>query len=416
MLMKRRAITHPTPGVTRDSIEAELLINGMPATLIDTGGFTLGKDPLQNRVKKKTLSLIEDADLILFVVDIDEMTGEDREFAGKLNRVRDKIILVVNKVDNAKDEISVFQKHELGFKRLVGVSAEHGRNIKTLFQEIEIFFAENFGKNDARKENHKNVIRIALLGKPNTGKSTLINYILNEEKAITSELPGTTRDVLEGFFMFDENKIVIRDTAGIRRKKQVENPVEYYSVSRAIGAIDESDVVILIVDVMEGFSEQDKKIASLVEKKGRGMIICLNKWDLQKKLPNTLRAISDRIEFLYPPARNLPMIPVSAKTGEGVEKMLRMTVRINRELDLRVDTGELNRALLEWKSKYDIPLKKNIRLRYMTQVGTRPIRFVLFANSLRRFPGSYLLYLKNRLREQFGFTHVPIEIEVRKAN
>jgi GTP-binding protein len=235
------------------------------------------------------------------------------------------------------------------------------------------------------------------------------------EKSIVSEIPGTTRDVIEGMFHFRKKTMRILDTAGIRRKNRIDEPIEYYSVNRAIKTIDESDVVILLVDATAEFSEQDKKIAGLVLDRGKGLVVCLNKWDLVEKLPNRLQAVKDRIEFLFPDAVHLPLIPVSAKTTEGIEKILTTALRVNEEMYKRVDTGELNRALETWKAKFNIPLKKNTRIRYMTQTGIHPAHFVLFVNARRGFPQSYLQYLKNRLREEFGFRHVPIQIEIRKA-
>jgi GTP-binding protein len=415
LLMKRRAITDPTPGVTRDPIEAEWSVNGRSLILVDTGGFTLQEDSLQELIKNKIFSLIDDAALILFVLDNDDTTQEDMEFIQKLNQYREKIILVINKIDTAEKEISFYEKHELGFKRMVGVSAEHGRNISSLIDEVDEYFNKNEINTAGQPFQEPSDIKIAILGKPNTGKSTLVNSILNEEKSIVSDIPGTTRDVLEASFYFQKRKFTILDTAGIRKKNKIENPIEYYSVNRAIKSIDESDVVVLLADAQSSFTEQDKKIAGLVERRGKGLILCLNKWDIIEKKPNLFEAMKDRIEFLFPLAKTLPVLPVSAKTHEGIEKLLSTVVKVNDELSIRVDTGELNRALSDWKNKFSLPRNKNIRTRYLTQVSVRPIRFVLFINSRRSFPGSYLQYLKNRIREDFGFHHVPIQIEVRKT-
>jgi GTP-binding protein len=415
LLMKRRAITDPTPGVTRDPVEAVWSVNGRSAVLVDTGGFSLEADDLQRLVREKTLAWLRQADLVLFVIDVEGLTQEDEELLHQLQPFRDKVILVANKTDTAQKELLLYEQHRLGFQRLVGVSAEHGRNIPALLREIDAFFRERAGGPPGAERPSAAELSLALLGRPNTGKSTLLNAILGMEKSIVSDVPGTTRDVVEGFFTFRTKALRILDTAGIRRKNRIENALEYYSVNRAIRTIEESDVVVLLIDALSELSEQDKKIAGLVLKRGKGLVLCLNKWDLVEKIPNRLRAVKDRIEFLFPAAEHLPVIPVSAKTGEGIERLLATALKVNEEMDKRVDTGELNRALEAWKEKFAIPLKKNTRIRYMTQTDTRPARFVLFVNARRGFPRTYLQYLKNRLREDFGFRHVPIQIEVRKA-
>ncbi len=415
LLLKRRAVTDPTPGVTRDPVEALCRLNGRNVVLVDTGGFSLDPDALQKQVREKTFSSIASADLILFVVDIEETTQEDEEFLNRLHPFRDRVILVANKMDTAAKEILLHEKHEFGFKRVVGVSAEHGRNIQALAREIESFFTEHAAPAGTAASRPEAALCLSLLGRPNTGKSTLLNTVLGLEKSIVSDVPGTTRDVIEGYFTFRKKTLRILDTAGIRRKNRIEDALEYYSVNRAIKTIEESDVVVLLIDALVDVSEQDKKIAGLVMKRGKGLILAMNKWDMLEKVPNRLRAVRDRIEFLFPAAEHLPLLPLSAKTGEGVEKLLATAITVDREMDKRVETGELNRALESWKTRFSLPLKTNVRIRYMTQTGTRPARFVVFVNSRRSFPQSYAQYLTNRLREDFGFRHVPIQIEIRKA-
>jgi GTP-binding protein len=416
LLASRRAITDPTPGVTRDPIEARCRLNGREVVLVDTGGFSLDEDAMQQQVRHKMFEQCAWADLILFVVDIEELTPEDEEFRHRLHPFRDKIILVVNKMDNEKKELLLYEKYALGFQKTIGISAEHGRNVRALTGEMERFLSEstNGAARSVRGEAAPDIV-ISLLGRPNTGKSTFLNRIVGMEKSIVSEVPGTTRDVIEGYFNFKRRTLKMLDTAGIRRKNRIDNPVEYYSVNRAIKTIEDSDVVILVVDARAEFSEQDKKIAGLVLGRGKGLVLALNKWDLVSSLPNAKRAVVDRIHFLFPDAEHIPTVPVSAKTGEGVEKVLSTVIRVREEMRKRIDTGELNRAFKEWKAAYDIPLKKNIRIRYITQEGVDPVRFIIFVNTRRGFPQSYLRYLKNRIREQFGFRHVPVQIEIRKS-
>jgi GTP-binding protein len=416
LLSRRRAITDPTPGVTRDPIEARCQIGGHEVMLVDTGGFYLAEDAFQKQVREKALAQCAAADLILFVVDIEELTAEDEEFSQLLHPHRDNIILVVNKMDSDKKEMLLHEKHALGFPRTIGVSAEHGRNIRSLTIEIERALERKAETGrQAVSSGIMHDIVISLLGRPNTGKSTFLNRILGMEKAIVSDVPGTTRDVIEGFIEFRKKILKILDTAGIRRKNRIDTSLEYYSVNRAIKTIEESDVVILLVDALQEFSEQDKKIAGLVLGRGKGLVLALNKWDLVPTVKNAEHAILDRIRFLFPDAEHIPTIPVSAYTGLGVEKVLSTVLRVRAEMCRRVETGELNRALKEWKARYDIPLKKNTRIRYITQESVDPVRFIVFVNARRGFPQSYLRYLKNRIREQFGFRHIPLQIEIRKS-
>jgi GTP-binding protein len=274
LLGKHRAITDPTPGVTRDSVETEWKVDGKPFVLIDTGGFTTTDGDYNRLVSSKSLAVARSADLILLIVDITEITQDDLAFIEKLRPFEEKLIFVVNKVDNEKRQQQIWNMYEFGFKRIIDISAVHGRNIDQLKQEILAFFK---GIVSEKIPVHHKKIRIAIVGKPNTGKSTMANYLLGEEKSIVSDIPGTTRDVVEGNFMFHDYFFQVLDTAGIRRKNKVKDSVEYYSVNRAIRGIKDADVVFLLIESTSDISEQDKKIAALVETSGRGIIIVLNK-------------------------------------------------------------------------------------------------------------------------------------------
>lgn len=414
LLKHRRTLTNPQPGVTRDFVEAEFNCLGQSYLLVDSGGFSLDNHPFQEKIKKQLKELIQQADLLLLVVEVDKLTPEDHEFIGQLRRFKDKIILVVNKVDNEERKLLFYQHYALGFERIVGISAEHNLKITELRYAIDEYFASN-KKETPPADLSKGVdLKLAIMGKPNTGKSTLLNSLLNRERALTSELPGTTRDVIEAEFIFEGRRLRIYDTAGIRRKQRISEDLEYYSVNRAIETITKADLVILLIDAVDGFSEQDKKLAALVEKRGRPLILVINKCDLlpQKQLRKELK---ERIYFLYPAARSLPLVFISAKERKGLVDLLKQALTLKHMLDLRIETGALNRALARWQTQYHIPLKANIQLRYMTQVATRPARFVLFVNQKKAFPRSYLQYLKNRLREEFGFKYVPIIIELKES-
>ncbi|MBN1799120.1 MAG: ribosome biogenesis GTPase Der [Spirochaetales bacterium] len=410
---KRRAITDATPGVTRDAVEKVCILDGIKVLLIDTGGFTLTKDDLNQQVVKKSLQMVKNADVALLLCDAHETTGEDLSFVELLRPFTEKIILVVNKVDDPIHDVYVYDKYKWGFKTIVGISAEHGRNMETLKKQILSLIDTE--KAD-RSEVHEQEIKLSILGKPNTGKSTLLNKFLGEEKAIVSEVPGTTRDVIEGRFIYKDKLFRVLDTAGIRRKKKVKEAVEYYSVNRAIGSIEESDVVCMLVDAEQGLTEQDKKICMLVIKKGKGLILALNKWDLLKKVPNQLQAYTDRIRFLFPVMDFLPVLPLSAKQESGIDSLLQTVIKVWNSLNRRVETALLNKYVGEWTSTYPIPGKKGrMKIRYATQVSVNPLRFVFFLNSLQGYPQSYTQYLKNRIRKDLGFPNVPLIIELKKA-
>lgn len=436
ILGSRRAITDPTPGVTRDPIDVECSIAGTSCHLIDTGGFRLSNDEeLGDEVVRRSLEALERADLILLVVDVALLTPEDEAFIERLRRYSDRLILVVNKVDDPIRDSLVWNYHRFGFPRVVGVSAEHGRNIDAL-RDLIAEAAQRSGEEDggedgdlpalaeAREEidsrgkpSGSEPVSIAILGKPNTGKSTLMNRLLGSERSIVSPIPGTTRDVIEGALSYEGTALRLLDTAGIRRKSRVEERIEYYSVNRAIRSIEEASVIFLVIDSAESVTDQDKKIASLAQRRGRGIILALNKWDLLKAVPNMRQALTDRIRFLFPALDFAPVVPISALTGEGVDELLKTAVRLWRELNQRIDTPKLNQALKRWNERY-LPHssgRESFRARYLTQTGTHPLKFILFVNHRRGFPAAWVEYLRNNLRKEFGLAHVPLSIELREG-
>ena len=418
LIGRRRSITDPFPGVTRDAVEEEFTIDNFNALLIDTGGFKLDREGLDDLVIAKSIKSIEESDLILFLVDVNELTGEDYEFIELLRKYNNKVILVANKADNEKREYLSMELYGLGFKEMIPVSAVHGRNIDTLRKAIlnAANSSEEIGKSAAPSARpDTETIGIAILGKPNTGKSTLLNYLLDEEKAIVSDIPGTTRDTINGYFKYKSFAFKVVDTAGIRRKSKVKDSVEYYSVNRAIKTISESDIVYLLIDAEEGLTEQDKKIASLVIKKGSGIILVLNKWDRIKKVTNRLQAVKDRVRFLFPVLEFAPLVATTALNGEGLDNLLDVSLKIWRQLNRRVDTAPLNDAVSKWLAEYPIPVRgKNVKIRYATQIEVNPVRFIFFVNNKSGYPSRYSRYLENRIRKDLGFSNVPIHLEIRQ--
>jgi len=461
---RRKSITASTPGVTRDEVDERAEIGGVPLRLVDTGGFTADAGgELISRIRERCRDAVRTAEVVLFVVDVTEISGEDEELAEMLRPAEDRLLLVANKVDNEKRELLVPDLYRFGLGDPYPVSAEHGIGMRDLEEAIAGRLSaltgyagapgssssrrtadgsaadaaapafdpsgpsvgareesgepksDTSGEDTGAEQQETAATTLAILGQPNTGKSTLLNRLLKEERAIVSESAGTTRDVLSGEFEARGRTFRVLDTAGLRRKSRVREDVEYYSANRAARAVEEADVVLLIIDARQGIVEQDKKIAQIAVRRGRGVILVLNKWDLLEHIPNRLQAMQDRTAFLFPVLSFAPLVAISAQTGEGVGKLLKTAAAVRDQLYRRVETGLLNRKLAEWVEDTPPPLvgRRPLKLRYMTQVGVLPTRFVVFANRSRGIPDSYLSYLKNRIREDLRVPNIPIRLEVR---
>jgi len=425
LLHKRRAITDPTPGVTRDPVEAECFIAGKPLRLIDTGGFKLADcEGIDKLVVKKTLETIKRADIIILLLDAGDITSEDEEFIGLLRSYREKLVVAVNKTEGGRGQADAWNVLKFGFDKVLMISAEHGDNIGELEQEI--IGRLDFSKFEVAPEGQSlsflergqsSIIRIALMGKPNTGKSTLSNRLTSSNSSIVSEIPGTTRDTVEGNFRWKERDFVILDTAGIRRKSKVTENIEYYSVNRAIKAIDEADIVVLMMDAAEGLTDQDKKIAALAHDKGRGIIMVLNKWDTMPQHKNTFKDISSRIHFLFGQMEYAPIIPVSAKDGNGVDKLLNTVIKMYDQLNLSIGTARLNQALEQWLTEHPPPIGPHTRfkLKYVVQKSANPVHFIIFASRPHAVSDAYISYLRNKIRKDLGFSLIPILVEVKES-
>ncbi|MDR3277054.1 MAG: ribosome biogenesis GTPase Der [Treponema sp.] len=437
LLHRRRAITDPTPGVTRDPVAAEAFIAGKPFRLVDTGGFKLDRsrttaagtkggpgpgrinaeagDALDDLVVARTLETIRASDLIVLIFEAGELAPEDEEFIGLLRPYQDKLLAVVNKTEGGRRESEAWNLLAYGFDEVLMISAEHGDNIADL--EAAIIRRLDFSAIESEAPAGERPIRIALLGKPNTGKSTLSNRLTATEASIVSETPGTTRDVVEGSFSYKGRSFLILDTAGIRRKTKVNERVEYYSVNRAIRAMDEADIVFLLIDAVEGLSDQDKKIAALAHDKGRGIIMALNKWDTMPQIKNSFTAVSDRIHFMFGQMEFAPILPVSAATGEGLEELLKTALRMYRQLNLHIDTAALNHALEKWLQESPPPSgpQTRFKVKYAVQASENPVRFILFVSRPQAVTETYVSYLRNRIRRDLGFSMIPLELELRNS-
>lgn len=441
---RRHAITDSMPGVTRDAVAVETEIDGRSVLLVDTGGIGEGEAELDQHVYARSRTEIDRADVVLLLVDVEAFTGEDEELLDLVRRSGRTAALIVNKVDNEHRAQVVSEYWRYGVSPVIALSAAHGYGMDELLEFLAAQYdetvtgaatdepgadgadgegadeegadADDAAAADTVVDTPPPVVRLAILGQPNTGKSSLLNRLVGDDRAIVSELAGTTRDTVEARFTYKGVEFMVVDTAGIRRKSKVHEAVEYYAVHRALDTIEASELIILLIDAMKGLTEQDKKIAARIADKGRGVVVALNKWDLlDDATGNKLNAITDRINFLFPVFQHVPVLPLSAKTGDGVETMMNQLLHVRGELHRRVETGRLNQALQRWMDQTPPPSgKRPIKLRYMTQVSTNPVRFVVFVNRKKAFPEFYLRYIKNQLREEFGFHHIPFFLEVRQ--
>jgi GTPase len=436
LLHKRRAITDPTPGVTRDCVDSVWELDGAPdpdgapdsaapdageaslgvapirvARLFDTGGFKLDREGLDALVAAKSVEAIEGADLVLFLVDAVSTTPEDEEFAALLRKKAGKVVLVVNKADSPERDAAAYSYARWGFEPIVIVSAEHGRNIDELREEV----IRRLDFSRVRKlDEGRAPIRLAIMGKPNTGKSTLLNRLVGEEKALVSEVAGTTRDIVEGRFERGIRSFVVLDTAGIRRKGKVTENVEYYSVTRSIKVVKDCDVVVLMVDAAEGLTEQDKKIAAFAVEEGRGVVIALNKWDAMPDVKNSFEAARDRIRYFFGQMAWAPILPLSAKDGTGVDKLMSTVVTLHAQLTKSIETSKLNKAVAEWVEATPPPVgpRTHFKLRYAVQTSINPQKFTIFVSRPDAVPEAYESFLRNRIREDLGMDKIPIMLEI----
>ncbi|MCI6721496.1 ribosome biogenesis GTPase Der, partial [Treponema porcinum] len=405
---------------TRDPVEGTAMINGKPVHIVDTGGYKLQRDEgtmeavLDELVVERSLEMIEKADVILLLLEAGQITGEDEEFIIQLRPHWNKVIAAVNKTEGGKNESVSWNYAQFGFKNLFFISAEHGDNISDLSKCL----VSKLDFSNVREITEEEIpIRIALMGKPNTGKSTLSNRLTHSNASIVSDYAGTTRDTVEGGFSYGGKNFIVLDTAGIRRKARVHENVEYYSVNRAIKTLDRCDIVFLMIDAQEGLSEQDKKICSLAFERGRGIIFILNKWDTQEQDKKTFRKTREWINIMFGQMEYAPILPLSALNGTGIKDLLNEAIEIYKQLNHKVETAALNMALKDWLFKYPPPASKtaHFKIRYMTQKSTNPVNFLIFATRPEVVPETYITFLKNRIREDLGFDKIPVQLEMKAS-
>ena len=411
---RRLALVADTPGVTRDSKEAEALLRGRLVRLADTAGLEeAAPESLAGRMAEGAGAAVAAADLVLLVIDAREgVTPADRHFARWLHRQGRPVLPVANKAEGRAALTSVLDAFELGFGEPVAVSAEHGEGISALMADIADRLPE---EPTPEQERAVRPLRLAIVGRPNAGKSTLLNRLMGHERMLTGPEPGLTRDAVSVLLPDAEGPIELVDTAGLRRKARVEGTLEKLAVGAAIGALRLAEVVALVVDAIAGLHDQDLQIGQLIEREGRACVLALNKWDAVVDRAAMRRAITDRLDTSLAQMRGLPMVPLSALTGVGVNRLLPAVRRAYAVWNTRVPTAELNRWFELALARHPPPLLRvrRLKLRYVTQAKSRPPTFVAFGTRAERLPEDYQRYLINSLRENFDLPGTPIRLQLR---
>ena len=414
LIGKRLSIVQDTPGVTRDRIYGETDWNGRTFTLVDTGGIEpRTDDQILSFMRQQAQIAVENATVIIFLTDIKTgVTAADHEVANMLLRSGKPIVLAVNKMDSTGlPDPDFYEFYNLGLGDPIAVSAVHGHGTGDLLDACVQYFPP-----EDQEEEEDDAIKVALIGKPNVGKSSLVNQILGEERVIVSDVAGTTRDAIDSRFTNDKGTFVFIDTAGMRRKSKVEEDIEKYSVLRATMAIDRADVCLILIDATEGVTEQDTKVAGMAHEAGKACIIVVNKWDLVEKDGKTMDRMTEDVRKGLAFMTYAPILFISAKTGQRVDKLFDLIVAVSNQASMRITTGMLNNVLADAQTRVQPPTDKGRRLKisYMTQVGIRPPHFVVFCNDAKLFHFSYRRYLENCIRNTFDLTGTPIILSVRQ--
>ena len=410
---KRISIVEDTPGVTRDRVYAETNWRGKSFTVIDTGGIEpYSEDIIVSQMRRQAEVAIEVADVILFLTDVKQgVTATDKEIALMLQKSKKPIILVCNKVDSfERDQNDIYEFYNLGIGDPVPMSATNAKGIGDVLDVIYDNLPETDGEDDDER------IKVAVIGKPNVGKSSLINKILGEERNIVSDIAGTTRDAIDSEFENEKGKYVFIDTAGIRRKAKVTESIEKYSVMRSLLAVERADVVLMLIDAKEGVTDQDARIAGEAHEAGKGIIIVVNKWDEFEKETGTMEKYKKDVYNKLSYLSYAPIIFISAKTGQRVEKLFDIINNVASQNSKRITTGMLNQVINEAIALVQPPSDKGKRLRiyYGTQVAIKPPTFVIFVNKKELFHFSYERYLVNQIRKEFGMEGTPVRIIARE--
>lgn len=413
---KRLSIVEDTPGVTRDRIYSKCEWRNREFMIVDTGGIEPASDDIiLSQMRRQAQVAIEKADVIVFLTDIRcGVTADDYEVASMLQKSGKPIILAVNKCDSIGEPPPEFYEfYNLGVGDPFAVSAQHGHGSGDLLDEVFKYFPE-----DDTDEYDEEYIKVAVIGKPNVGKSSLINRIAGEERVIVSDIAGTTRDATDTVIENESGKYVFIDTAGIRRKSKVTEKIEHYSVLRAYMAVDRSDVCVIVIDALVGFTDQDSKVAGYAHEQGKACIVAVNKWDAVEKDSNTMDEFTNDLKEKFSFMSYVPFIFISAKTGQRIDKLFPLINSVNSQNSMRITTGMLNDVLSYATTRVQPPSDKGRRLKiyYMTQASTKPPTFVVFVNRADLFHFSYQRYIENQIRQTFGLTGTPVRFVIRERD
>lgn len=428
---RRKSIVDSAAGVTRDISMAKTYIDGIEFNIFDTGGLLdISEDILNEKVREKALkTATEESDILLFLVDAHQSHPDDRHFINAIRKTNKPIILAVNKVDSDSHNQLINEFYSLGIKEMVGISAEHNNGIDDLKEKILNIY-KSLDKKEIKNLNEKsnsenenlekiekeNKINIAIVGKPNAGKSTLLNTLIGKERSIVSDIAGTTRDPIDETFNFNGEEICLIDTAGIRKKKNVNTDIEYYSVNRAIKSIEASDVCILMLDVFEGLTEQDKTIANLIIERKKGIVIAANKWDIREK-GITWNDYQNYMKETFPVLNYVFYAKVSATRKKDAEKLLSLAIRVAKTRRQKFETHSLTETFVRATREYTITAGGNpFKIFYATQTGINPPAFAIFCNHPQKLNSHYKRYLENKFREIFDFRGTPIILNFKKRS
>lgn len=412
---ERAAIVDDQPGVTRDRLYRNTDWSGTEFVLVDTGGLEpRNHDFMMSKIKQQAEVAMLEASVIIFLVEAKAgITALDEEIATILRKKNKPVIVAVNKVDNLqKQQDDLYEFWGLGFDDMIPISAEHKMNLGDMLDSV----IGHIAKLELPEEEEG--LKLAIIGRPNAGKSSLTNRLCGSERTIVSEIAGTTRDAIDTAFEYDNEKYVIIDTAGIRRKSKIEEDLEYYSVLRAMKAIGRADVCVMMLDAVEGLTDQDKRIAGIAHEEKKPLIICVNKWDLVEKTNKTLKEFEEGLRVDLPFLSYAPILFISAMTGQRVLNILKTSNKIYDEYTKRITTGLLNTVLKDAIAVNEPPTRKGraIKINYVTQISSAPPKFAIFCNHPDLLHFSYVRYIENKFREAFGFEGCPLEFVVNKKN
>jgi GTPase len=428
---KKLAIVDDTPGVTRDRREGHGNIGDLAFTIIDTAGLEMAKEGLESRMWEQSAAALDDADVVLFLIDARSgITPLDEHFADVLRRHSVSVILVANKCEGNAAKAGLYESYGLGLGEPIGISAEHGEGLAELYDVLLPYekIEDEFEPTDSTEEDepdlddgleeHTGPVQLAIVGRPNVGKSTLVNRLLKEDRMLTGPEAGITRDSIATNWTWQGRDLKLVDTAGLRKKARISEKLESMSASDSIRAIQYAQIVVLVLDANEGLEKQDLIIASRVISEGRALVIAMNKWDAVDDRAMAMRRVEDRLQTSLPQVRGIPVVTFSALTGKGIDRLMPAVFSIYDTWNCRITTGELNRWLGYMTEGHPPPAVngKRIRLRFMTQAKTRPPTFAIFSSRADKLPASYSRYLENGLRDDFGLDGTPIRIFLRKGD